>query len=111
MILVTMLLALAAPDPRTLDRPRKAYASCIKGFESKSLAAKMEPAAYSTAVKGACPAEAAELARALIAFDIAMGTKRAAAIANAATDVGDYPLTSDERYRNMLGASPAPKPQ
>ncbi len=108
MLIVMMSLAMAAPNPQTLDRPRKSYSACIKGFESKSLAAKLEPAAYSAAVKAACPAEAAELARALIAFDIAMGTKRAAAIANAATDVGDYLVTSDERYRDS--ATPASKP-
>ena len=107
-MLVTMLLALAAPDPRAMDRPRKAYASCIKGFEGRSLAAKMAPAAYSSAVKSACPAEAAELTRALVAFDIAMGSKRAAATANAATDVGDYLVTSDERYRDS--ATPVSKP-
>ena len=112
MMLVTMIaLAIAAPNPRTLDAPRKAYSACIRQFEATSRAAKMEPAAYSIAVKNACPAQAAELTRALIAFDIAMGTKRAAAASNAAIDVGDYLVTSDERYRDIVGAATAPKPQ
>ena len=108
MLLVVMMLALAAPNPRTLDAPRKTYAACIKGFESSSLKAKMDAAAYSTAVKGACSVEAAALAKALVSYDVAMGGKRATANANAQSDVADYVLTSDERYRDTVSAS---KPQ
>ncbi len=112
MMLVTIIaLAVAAPNPRTLDAPRKAYSACIRQFETRSLAAKMEPAAYSEAIKGACPAESAALTRALVDFDIAMGSKRAAAASNAAIDVGDYLVTSDERYRDIVGAARSPKPQ
>jgi len=110
LIVMVMSLAVAAPNPRTLDAPRKAYSACIRQFEKTSLAAKVEPAAYSTAIKGACPEQGAALTRALIAFDIAMGSKRATATSNAATDVGDYLLTSDERYRQTVGAPPPPKP-
>lgn len=108
MMLAMAMLALAAPNPRALDAPRKAYSVCIKGFETSSLKAKIDPAAYSTAVKGACQAEAAALARALVDFDVAMGSKRATASANAQSDVADYVLTSEERYRDSVSAS---KPQ
>ena len=112
MMLVLMLsLAIAAPNPRTLDAPRKAYSACIRQFETTSRAAKLQPAAYSTAIKGACPAQAAALTRALTEFDIAMGSKRATAASNAAIDVGDYLVTSDERYRDSVGDSSAPNPQ
>ena len=53
-MLVMMMLALAAPNPQALDAPRKAYAACIRSFETKSIAAKMDAAAYSAALKGAC---------------------------------------------------------
>jgi len=102
---VAMMLLLAAPNPHSLDAPRKAYQECIKQFETKSLAAKMDAAAYSTALKGACTAQAAALAKVLIEFDVAMGGKRAAAAATAESDVADYRLTSEERFRDML-----PKP-
>ena len=109
MLVTIMLMAMAAPNPRALDTPRKAYAACIKGFEVKSLAAKMNSAAYSSAIKGACNAEAAALAKALTDFDVAMGSKRAAAAATAASDVADYVLTSEERYRDSMPAERSAK--
>ena len=101
-MLVVMLLALAGPNPHALDGPRKAYSACIRGFETKSLEAKMDPAAYATALKGSCTAEAEALARALTAYDMAMGTKRAAALATAESDVADYRITSEERFRDLI---------
>ena len=73
MLVTMMMLALAAPNPHSLDAPRKAYAACIKEFETKSLDAKMDAAAYAAALKGACTAEAAALAKALTDYDVAMG--------------------------------------
>ena len=103
MITLVVALALAAPNPGSIDAPRKAYAGCIKTFESNQLKAKVDPTAYETAVKTACPSEAAAFTSALVAYDVAMGTKRAAATANAARDLEDYQLTSVERYRDLLG--------
>ena len=102
MMLVLLLLALAGPSPRTIDAPRKAYSACIKQFETRSIAAKMDAAAYSAAVKAACPAEAAAFTNALVAYDVGMGTKRATAMSNAATDLADYMLTSEERFRDTV---------
>ncbi len=102
MLVAVMMLALAAPNPRNLDPPRKAYQQCLKAFEATSVAAKMEAAAFGTALKGACTAEAAALAKALTDYDVAMGTKRAAAAATAASDVADYLLTSEERFRDRV---------
>jgi hypothetical protein len=104
MITLVVALALAAPNPGSIDAPRRAYASCIKTFESNQLRAKVEAAAYETAVKAACPSEAAAFSAALVAYDVAMGTKRASATANAARDVEDYQLSSVERYRDLLGS-------
>ena len=105
-MLVTMLmLAMAAPNPHSLDAPRKTYAACVKEFESKSLAAKMDASAYSAALKGACTAEGAGLAKALTDYDVAMGSKRASAVATAESDVAEYRLTSEERYRDMMPGS------
>ncbi len=107
MMLVVLLLALAGPSPRTIDQPRKAYSACIKRFETQSLAAKMEATAYSAALKTACSAEGAALSKALVDYDVGMGTKRAAAASNAAVDLADYAATSEERFRETVaGSSP-----
>ena len=104
-MLVLMMLALAAPNPHALDAPRRAFSTCLRAFENKSIAAKMEPAAYSEAIKTTCAGEAAALANALTAYDVAMGTKRATAEATAASDVADYRLTSEERFREIVTAA------
>ena len=101
MIAFVLALALAAPNPASIDAPRQAFAACLKTFEGNQLRAKIDPAAYATAVKGACPAEAQALTDALVKYDVAMGTKRAAAEANAVRDLDDYRLTSEERYRDL----------
>ena len=102
MITLIVALALAAPNPKTIEGPRHAYAACIKTFESNQLQAKVDPAAYETAVKAACPSEAAALTTALINYDVAMGTKRAKATENAAMDLEDYQLTSVDRYKDLF---------
>ena len=101
MIALVIAFALAAPNPSSIDGPRRAYAACLKTFESNQIKAKIDAAAYSTAVKGACQAEAQALADALIRYDVAMGTKRTSAAANAQRDLEDYRLTSEERYRDL----------
>jgi len=102
MLVAMMMLALAAPNPRNLDPPRKAYQQCLKAFETKSVAAKMDAAAYGVSVKAACTGEAAALTKALTDYDVAMGSKRTAAAATAASDVADYMLTSHERFSDMV---------
>lgn len=104
-MLVVLMLALAGPGPQTINQPRKNYAACLSAFEKKSRADKMDPAAYAMAAKTACPAEAAALTAALVAFDVGMGSKRAAAQASAAADLADYVITSEERYRDTMAAN------
>jgi len=104
MIAFVMALALAAPNPSSIDAPRKAFAACLKAFESNQMKAKVDAVAYAAAVKAACPAEAQALTDALVKFDVAMGTKRAAALANAQRDIDDYRLTSEERFRDLASA-------
>jgi hypothetical protein len=102
MITFVMALAMATPNPAAIDAPRKAFQACLKTFETNQRAAKVAVDAYSAAVKAACPAEAQALTDALVKFDTAMGTKRPAALSNAARDVDDYRLTSEERYRDTM---------
>jgi hypothetical protein len=102
MITLIVALALAAPNPKSIDAPRHAYATCLKTFESNQLRAKVDPTAYEAAVKAACPSEAAALTSALVTYDMAMGTKRAKASENAALDLEDYQLTSVDRYKDLF---------
>ncbi len=101
MIAFVMAFALAAPNPSAIDAPRRAFAACLKTFESNQMRAKVAADAYSAAVKAACAAEAQALSDALVKYDVAMGTKRASATANAQRDVDDYRLTSEERFRDL----------
>ena len=103
MITLVIALALAAPNPGSIDAPRRAFSVCLKTFENNQLNARVDPAAYETAVKTACPTEAEALTQALVKYDVAMGTKRATATSNAERDVDDYRLTSVERYRDTVG--------
>jgi hypothetical protein len=101
MFTFVLALALAAPNPSSIDAPRTAFRACLKTFETNQMNAKVDAAAYANAVKSACPGEAQALSDALVKYDVAMGTKRASAVANAERDVDDYRLTSEERYRDM----------
>ena len=101
MITFVMAFALAAPNPAVIDAPRRAFATCLKSFESNQMRAKIAADAYSSAVKSACPTEAQALTDALVKYDVAMGNKRASALANAQRDIDDYRLTSEERYRDL----------
>ena len=105
MMLVVLMLPLAGPGPQTIDQPRKQSAACVKRFETSSLKARMDVAAYTAAVKTACPDEAAALTKALVAYDVGMGTKRSEAASNAAIDVNDYVESSLERYQATVDAS------
>lgn len=101
MIAFVMAFAMVAPNPAMIDAPRKAFATCLKTFETNQMRAKVAVDAYATAVKSACPTEAQALSDALVKYDVAMGTKRASAQANAQRDLDDYRLTSEERYRDL----------
>lgn len=101
MFAFVIALAIAAPNPASIDAPRKAFAACLKTFETNQMKAKVAADAYAASVKTACPSEARALTDALVRFDVAMGTKRASAEANATRDVDDYRLTSEERFRDM----------
>ena len=102
MITLAMALALATPNPAAINGPRKAFQACLISFEGNQRAGKVAADAYAVAVKTACAAEAQALTDALVKFDTAMGTKRPVALGNAARDVDDIRLTSEERYRDLM---------
>jgi hypothetical protein len=103
MFVMTLALVMAAPNPAMLTAPRKAYVACLRDFETKSVAAKMSAADYSTAIQSACQAQSGALMNALVTFDVSMGTKRATAESNAKMDVQDYWTESKERFADKVG--------
>ena len=100
------IVALAAANPATINKPRQDFAACIRAFEQKSAKDKMTVEAYGSGVKGACAAEADRLTQALVAYDIAMGGKRSTALSNAAADVADYRTGSADRFKDLLADAP-----
>ncbi len=105
MIAFVLALALAAPNPASIDAPRNAFRACLKTFETNQMKAKVAADAYSTAVKSACPTEAQALDRRAGQVRRRNGHQAGQLrVANAERDVDDYRLTSEERYRDM--ASP-----
>ena len=103
MITFVLALALAAPNPASIDAPRHAFQTCLKTFETNQLQGKGCARRLCDGGQGRLSKPRRQaLADALVKFDTAMGTKRPAALANAERDVDDYRLTSDERYRDLM---------
>lgn len=102
---VAVAMGAAAPNPGAITQPRKNYAACLNKFSKTNLADKVEPAAFSAALKTACVPEAAALKKALIDYDVAMGTKRAAAEENAALDLEGYTQNIEESYKEHFQPS------
>ena len=105
-IALIMVMTAAAPD--ATPSARKAYSACLEKFMVKGLDEKMEPAAFDTAVAGACSAEAARLRQAAIDANVAAGRKRADAESMVAGDIEDYQLNTRELFREFkdTGARP-----
>ena len=105
MLFVIMAWA-AAANPATINKPRQDFAACIRAFEEKSAKDKLTADAYGVGIKTACASEADRLTQALVAYDMAMGGKRASAMSNAASDVDDYRLSSVDRFRESQAQNP-----
>jgi hypothetical protein len=105
--LVTALI-MAAPQANTLVQPRKNYSACLNKFQKSSLREKMDPAAFSTAIKTACPDEATALKKVLVSYDVAMGGKRSEAEANADLDLESYTSNIEESYKAYFESGSTP---
>jgi hypothetical protein len=104
-LLATMLLA--APSPDGVAAARREYSSCLSAFMKTALKEKMEPAAFDSAVATACTPKEQAFRASSVSFDVAVGTKRAAAEETATMDVQDMLANVKELYRDHLGPAPA----
>lgn len=106
--LATALFASAAPAaPPT--RPRELYATCLNQFLKASMSAKLDDAAFKTNAKTACAAQEQAFRKAMVDWDVKMGSKRAAAEEGIALEIEDYLASTTETYK--VHSNPAPKPQ
>lgn len=106
MVLSVLFLALAAPNPASLNSPRQAYVSCLRSFEAAKRTTQMTVDAYAAEAKSACAGERDSYRSAMVAYDTAMGAKKAEAASNADLDIEDYVMGSVERYRDVAGPAP-----
>ncbi len=104
---LAMLLLYAAPN--ATSESREAYARCLKDFVRKSAEAKMEPAAFNSAIATACKDKEALLKTALNRDNAATGMKAAAADKNSSEQIADYLSMAKEDYR--YGFEDAAKPK
>jgi len=108
---LAMALAAAAPGPSAADsiaRARKAYSACLSGFMKKSLKDGAEDAAFENGLSPACAAQEQAFRAAVIAADTASGMKRAAAEANAGTEVEDILSNTKEMFKDYKATNTSP---
>jgi len=104
MISIALATALALSQGNPTIQPRKNYADCLSKYYKSKQSETMEPAAFTAAMKAACASPEAAFTRALVDYDIKMGSKRAAAEENAAFDIEGYLTNISENYADQQAA-------
>lgn len=99
---------MAAPPTGPTAQPRKAYSKCINEVVKKSLDQKVPPSSFGGTLGGACQAEAAALRDAVIAQELAIGSKRTEAEEMARDEVLDYQLNATEMYSEYFESGTRP---
>lgn len=102
-----MMMAAPAAAPAAPLQERRALGQCLSKFVHDKLSEKMEGAAFKTAAKTACAAQAATFRAAWVSYDVAMRTPRADAQQSADSQIEDYLQNSTDSY--VDGANPKPK--
>ena len=96
-VLAAAAMMMAAP-PVAPGRERNALGQCLAKFIHDKLTDKMEAAAFKTAAKTACAAEATAFRTAWVSFDVAMRTPRSDAEQNADSQIEDYLQNTTDSY-------------
>ncbi len=102
-VLASMLLVAA---PNSAAQSRDGFARCLKDLVRSSVEKKMEPAAFDTAIAGACQDKMALFKAAMVNSDVAMGMKRAASEKAIGQEIADYIAGAKEDFRAELAAAP-----
>ena len=88
----------------SIAAPRDKFADCLEAASRQASAQQIAPDQYGAFANQQCSAHAASFKRAIVAFDVKNGVKRAQAESEAQLQVDDYVAMSAEKY-----ASRAPK--
>jgi len=101
MLILTLLLAAAAPSPTAaVDTTRVAFTKCVRDHMKKSLEDKMEEAEYVMALKAACTTERDAFRAAVIALDRSGGDSEKVANEDADMQVEDYHANFTDKFKD-----------
>ena len=102
MISITVVTALAlaagAPSPAASGQARKAYSVCIQKVIKDKTEAKLSADAFGAAVKTDCASQESAFTKAVVAYEMGMGSKRADAEESARSQVEDTLANASDTY-------------
>lgn len=103
-VAIASMFAVASVDTAA-SAQRSALSKCLKESVAKAKSAKVEVDAFDAYMRSQCAAQEADLRKAVIAIDVKNGISRKDAAENADMDVGDYFVSTGERYEAEVGRS------
>lgn len=101
-VAIASMFAVASVDTAA-SAQRSALSKCLKESVAKAKSAKVEVGAFDAYMRSQCAAQEADLRKAVIAIDVKNGISRKDAAENADLDVGDYFVSTGERYEAEVG--------
>lgn len=101
-VAIASMFAVASVDTAA-SAQRSALSKCLKESVAKAKSAKVEVGAFDAYMRSQCAAQEADLRKAVIAIDVKNGISRKDAAENADMDVGDYFVSTGERYEAEVG--------
>lgn len=101
-VAIASMFAVATVDTAA-SAQRSALSKCLKESVAKAKSAKVEVGAFDAYMRSQCAAQEADLRKAVIAIDVKNGISRKDAAENADMDVGDYFVSTGERYEAEVG--------
>lgn len=101
-VAIASMFAVATVDTAA-SAQRSALSKCLKESVAKAKSAKVEVGAFDAYMRSQCATQEADLRKAVIAIDVKNGISRKDAAENADLDVGDYFVSTGERYEAEVG--------
>ena len=107
-VLLSAALAVTAMQSEAANQARVAYSNCLRTFMRTSLEARMEPAAFETAMGTQCMTQATAYRSAMVARDQRAGGSRARAEEDAQIMIDDTKANVLEYYRDYFTSNTMP---
>jgi hypothetical protein len=109
MLIMTLLLAAAAPSPTaTVDTTRAAFTKCLRDDMKKSLEAKVEEVEYEMALKANCGTERDAFRKAVIALGRSGGDSEKVASEDADIQIADYHANFTDKFKDYKSNNSLP---